>query len=180
MTSPAAVNLTPQSTMDQIMEAFPSAKRALFTRFHIGGCSSCGFEPGETLDAVLKKHGVSDVSAAIEHIKASQEVDDRLQIAPQQLAELLKEGKVKLLDLRRPEEHRMLYIEGDTLLTDEMAQQVKNEWAKDTPMVLYCHFGNASLDAAAYLAGHGFTNVRSLKGGIDAWSLEVDSLMPRY
>ena len=36
------------------------------------------------------------------------------------------------------------------------------------------------MDAAAYFQGHGFTNVKSLRGGIDAWSAEVDPKLPRY
>jgi hypothetical protein len=36
------------------------------------------------------------------------------------------------------------------------------------------------MDAASYFAGHGFTNVKSLTGGIDAWSATIDSTVPRY
>jgi rhodanese-related sulfurtransferase len=46
--------------------------------------------------------------------------------------------------------------------------------------VLVDHQGARTLDAAAYFAGHGFANVRGLRGGIDAWSLEVDPSLPRY
>ena len=41
-------------------------------------------------------------------------------------------------------------------------------------------YGSASLDAAAYFAGHGFTRAKFLRGGIDAWAQEVDATMPRY
>jgi rhodanese-related sulfurtransferase len=47
-------------------------------------------------------------------------------------------------------------------------------------VVFVCHHGVRSLDAAAFFAGHGFQNVRSMNGGIDAWSLEVDPELPRY
>jgi rhodanese-related sulfurtransferase len=36
------------------------------------------------------------------------------------------------------------------------------------------------MDAAAYFSGHGFANVKSLRGGIDAWSAEIDPSLPRY
>jgi monothiol glutaredoxin len=36
------------------------------------------------------------------------------------------------------------------------------------------------MDAAAYFQGHGFENIKSLRGGIDAWSTEVDPKLPRY
>jgi monothiol glutaredoxin len=42
------------------------------------------------------------------------------------------------------------------------------------------HKGARSIDAAAYFAGHGFENVKSVRGGIDAWSQEVDNNLPRY
>jgi rhodanese-related sulfurtransferase len=46
--------------------------------------------------------------------------------------------------------------------------------------VIVDHQGNKSLDAAAYYLGHGMPNVHALRGGIDAWSLEVDSAVRRY
>jgi len=46
--------------------------------------------------------------------------------------------------------------------------------------VVYDHTGERVLDAAAYLLGHGFANTRALRGGIDAYSLEVDSSVSRY
>jgi monothiol glutaredoxin len=47
-------------------------------------------------------------------------------------------------------------------------------------LIFLCHHGVRSLDAAAYFVGHGLENVRSLRGGIDAWSQEVDPNLPRY
>ena len=52
--------------------------------------------------------------------------------------------------------------------------------ARDALLVFYDHDGSAGLDAAAYFAGHGFTNAKYLRGGIDAWAQEVDNKMPRY
>jgi rhodanese-related sulfurtransferase len=67
-----------------------------------------------------------------------------------------------------------------TQVTQEFVQEILNTWEKSTPLVLYCRKDFRSMDAAAYFGGHGFTNVRSLKGGIDAWSAEVDSKIPQY
>lgn len=172
--------ITHQSTMQEILEAYPSAQRILFTRYHIGGCSSCGFQPTDTLEAVLRGKNVLDLEEAVRIIKESGEAEAKLQISPQDLAGLLKEGKVKLLDVRTDEEHAIASIEGDQLLTEELVEEVKQKWPKDTQIVTYCHHGQRSLDAAAYLVGHGFPNVRSLRGGIDAWSQEIDSLLPQY
>ena len=47
-------------------------------------------------------------------------------------------------------------------------------------MVIYDHTGKSSLDAAAFFQGHGFKDVRCLRGGIDAWAKEIEPKMPRY
>lgn len=166
--------------MREILEAYPSAQRALFTRYHIGGCSSCGFEPEQTLESVLKGKNVLDVDEAVEHIKNSQAVDDKMEISPEALAALLKKGGVRLLDVRSPGEHAMVHIEGDELITEALVGEIKNSWPKDTLMVFYCHHGVASLNAASYMVGHGFVNAKSLRGGVDAWSKVIDPLMPTY
>ena len=50
----------------------------------------------------------------------------------------------------------------------------------DSPVVVYCHHGVRSLQVVAFLKEAGFTNVRSLAGGIDRWSIEIDPTIPRY
>jgi rhodanese-related sulfurtransferase len=48
------------------------------------------------------------------------------------------------------------------------------------PVVCYCHHGMRSLDVTVWLRAQGVENVRSLAGGIDRWSMEIDSKVPRY
>jgi rhodanese-related sulfurtransferase len=48
------------------------------------------------------------------------------------------------------------------------------------PIVVIDHAGKNGLDATAYFMGHGLSNVRCLRGGIDAWAQEVDAKMRRY
>ena len=59
-------------------------------------------------------------------------------------------------------------------------QEILANWSRENLLVIYDHQGARSMDAAAYFQGHGFTNVKSLRGGIDAWSAEVDPTLPRY
>ena len=59
-------------------------------------------------------------------------------------------------------------------------QKILSAWPKNDLLVIYDHQGTRSLDAAAYFQGHGFENVKSLRGGIDAWSTEIDPKLPRY
>src|SRR5262245_20904024 len=180
----AAVSTDPKDlsgvwTMEQVTTVFPSAQRALFQKYHVGGCSSCGFQPTDMLATVATNHGL-DVNEVIEHIKRSQEMEKNLEITPAETAQLLKEGKIKLIDVRTPEEYAIASVEGSILVNQSLAQEILETWPKDTAIVTICHRGMRSLDAAAYLRGHGFTNTQSMSGGIDAWSLHIDSSVPRY
>ena len=166
-------------TMEQVTTVFPSAQRALFQKYHVGGCSSCGFQPTDTLATVAGNHGL-DVNEVVEFIKRSQEMEKEIEITPREAAELLKEGKIKLLDVRTPEEYEIASVPGSVLADQAMAQEIMQSWPKDTAIVTMCHHGMRSLDAAAYLRGHGFTNTRSMTGGIDAWAVQIDSSIQRY
>ena len=173
--------VTKDSTMEEILNAFPGAQRALFQRYHIGGCSSCGFQPTDSLEQVCRNHNLLDFDSVIAFIREADAMDRKIQITAGELAQGIRAGgSLKLLDVRSREEWEHTHLAEATHVTQELVQEILNDWAKDTPMVLYCHQGLRSMDAAAYFIGHGFTDVRSLKGGIDAWSQEVDSKIPRY
>lgn len=173
--------ITPQSTMAEVLERFPGAKNALFRRYHVGGCSSCGYEPTDTLDAVMKKHNVLDIPEVIRHIEQSEELNKKILISPEDLrARLAGPQPPRLLDVRTPEEFETARIEGGRLIDEALGQEIMERWPKEVPIVLYCHVGDRSLDAASYLIGHGFSDVRSLAGGIDAWSERIDPRVPRY
>lgn len=182
--------ITAQSTMQEVLEAYPAAQRALFRKYHIGGCSSCGFQPTDALEEVLKSHNVMDeVIDVVSFIQKSQEEDAKIQMSPKEVAQALKmvveqplngTNGVKLLDVREESERDTASIEGSRLMDQTLAQEMMSAWPKDTQIVFFCHHGNRSLDAAAYFAGHGFKNAKSMAGGIDAWSCEVDSKVPRY
>lgn len=166
-------------TMQQVTSVFPSAQRALFQKYHVGGCSSCGFQPTDTLAAVATSHGL-DINEVVQHIQRSQETELDLEITPRDAAELFKQGKIKLLDVRTPEEYGIAKVEGSVLMDQSVTQEIMQTWSKETQILTICHHGMRSLDAAAYLRGHGFSNTRSMMGGIDAWALQVDPSIPRY
>jgi len=71
-------------------------------------------------------------------------------------------------------------IEGAVFFTQDLMQEMLSRWPRDLPLVIYDHQGKRSMDATAYFLGHGFTNVRSLRGGIDAWAQGVRPELPRY
>ena len=180
----AAVSTDPKDlsgawTMEQVTGVFPSAQRALFQKYHVGGCSSCGFQPADTLATVAMNHGL-DVNEVVEHIRRSHDMERDLEISVGETAELLKAGTIKLLDVRTPEEYAIASVQGSVLVDQNLAGEIMQTWPKDTAIVTMCHHGMRSLDAAAYLRGHGFENTRSMSGGIEAWALQVDPTLPRY
>ena len=168
-------------TMRELLEHFPGAQRALFRRYHIGGCASCGFSPDETLAGVCARNENLDVDEVTEHILTSDAADRALQIEPRDLSQRLAAGEtIHLLDIRTREEFDAVKLPGAHLFTQEFMQEILASWARTDLLVIYDHQGARSMDAAAYFQGHGFENIKSLRGGIDAWSIDVDPKLPRY
>src|SRR5436190_23378595 len=171
--------IEPGITMQDLVSQFPGAQRALFRSYHIGGCSSCGFRPDETLAEVCARNENLPVNEVIETLKNAQEADDRMQVSVTEAAELVNSGKAKLVDVRTREEYDAVHIDGSEFMTQELMHQL-GSWDKSQQIILVCHHGIRSLDAAAYFVGHGLENVRSMRGGIDEWSCEIDPNLPRY
>jgi rhodanese-related sulfurtransferase len=179
MTTVAAID--PNITMRELLAQFPGAQRALFRKYHIGGCSSCGFGQEETLAGVCARNENLNVDEVVEHIIASHEADVAMQIEPRDLADHIVSGeKVYLLDVRTREEWETVKLPDSHLFTQELMQEILTNESKTDLLVIHDHKGARSMDAAAFFQGHGFENVKSLRGGIDAWSAEVDSTLPRY
>jgi rhodanese-related sulfurtransferase len=173
--------LHPESTMASVLEAYPGARRALFRKYHLGGCSSCGFAPTETLGQLCARNDGLEVTEVIAHIRASHEADRQLEIYPQDAAQRQARGEaIRLLDLRTREEWEAVHLDGAEFVDQELIQRLMGSEGREGLLVFYDHSGTSSLDAAAYFAGHGFANARFLRGGIDAWSREVDPKVPRY
>lgn len=173
--------LSGATTMSELLGLYPGAQRALFARYHIGGCRSCGFQPTETLAEVCARNENIPLDEVISHIQESHQSDTSLQISPRNLLQRLEDNPgTKLLDVRSREEHEAVSIPGSRLLTQDLIQEIFNSWSKNEPLFLYDHHGDRALDATAYFLGHGFAEARCLAGGIDAWSVEIDPSLPRY
>lgn len=173
--------ISPDSLMSAVLDAFPGAQRALFRRYHIGGCSSCGFQPTETLAQVCERNGNLDVTEVLAHIRSSHEQDAKILIEPKELvAWRQQDATVRLLDVRSREEFEAVNIEGSALMSQDTMRQIMGEGTNTRPLVIVDHQGKTALDAAAYFTGHGLQNVRCLRGGIDAWARDVEPAMRRY
>jgi len=173
--------VTPHSTMRDVLESYPGAQRALFRRYHIGGCSSCAFQPEETLAQLCQRNGNLDGQEVLNHIQTSHEQDGKLLVEPVELRERLREeASIRLVDVRSREEFEAVHIENSVLLSQPVMREILAEGTNSRPLVLIDHQGKQALDAAAYFLGHGLQDVRCLRGGIDAWACEVDPKMRRY
>jgi monothiol glutaredoxin len=83
------------------------------------------------------------------------------------------------LDARTPEEREKARIDGTRLLDEATVREIE-AMDRDTVLVFHCHHGGRGQGAAKHFAALGFKNVYNVVGGIDAWSREIDSLVPRY
>lgn len=167
--------------MRELLDAYPGTQRALFRRYHLGGCSSCAFQPDETLEALCKRSGDLNAEEVLGHIQKSHEEDARVLVDPKQVAEWMKtEPALRLVDVRSREEFEAVHIGGSALLSQPVMREILAGGTNAAPIVIVDHQGRQALDAAAYFMGHGLQNVRCLRGGIDAWSREVDPSVRRY
>lgn len=103
------------------------------------------------------------------------------EVAALDLKRELAEGKpLVIVDVREPHEYEIAHIEGARLIPLGELPNRLNELDGHTEIVTHCHHGARSMKALEILKAAGFAKVRSLKGGIDAWSVNVDASVPRY
>lgn len=166
--------------MGEILAAYPGARRALFSRYHLGGCQSCGFPNDETIASLCARNAAIPPEEMIAHLAAAHEHDSSMLLSASAVRDMLASPTPPLLiDCRTREEHDAVKIPGSVFLTQDSQQKL---FAQDPQqsIVLYDHQGRHALDTCAWFVGHGMANTRVLLGGIDAWSREIDSSLPRY
>ncbi|WP_013323397.1 rhodanese-like domain-containing protein [Gloeothece verrucosa] len=108
------------------------------------------------------------------------------QISVEELAERLiaQDANLQLIDVREPGEIEIAYIEGfEVLPLSQFAQwssQILTRFEPSSETLVLCHHGMRSAQMCQWLRNVGFTNVKNIAGGIDAYSLLVDPNIPRY
>jgi len=99
-----------------------------------------------------------------------------------ELKQRLENGEdIQLIDVRQPDEHDFARIEGAKLipLGDVMRRMKEIDDSRET--IIHCKMGGRSAKAIEFLQKAGFKgDLKNLKGGITAWSNEVDSKVPKY
>jgi rhodanese-related sulfurtransferase len=171
-----------QAAMVEITNKYPGARRALFARYHIGGCSSCAYQDTEKLVDVCARNSITP-EEVIEHILNSHTEDTKMLIEPLAAKKLLDQGvEVRFVDTRTREEHEAVAIPGSYFMTQELQQEIFGKWERSDKLIiiLYDHTGKSALDTCAWFIGHEMKNTLALVGGIDAWSKQVDHSISRY
>ncbi len=107
--------------------------------------------------------------------------DHPLEISVHDLKRRLDEGAAgTVVDVREPWETDICKIEGAALMPlSAFAEHVKS-LSPGNPILIYCHHGGRSLQAAMWLRRNGFAEAASVRGGIEAWALAIDPETPRY
>lgn len=107
------------------------------------------------------------------------------EITPREVARLAK-GSALIVDVRTQSEADICRL-ADSRLFPLQSLEAKMDEIKaeaddrlDTPLVVYCHHGRRSLTATFMLRAAGFTDVRSMAGGIDLWARDIDPKMATY
>lgn len=104
-----------------------------------------------------------------------------LEISPGEVKQRLDRGeKILLVDVREPQEFALCHIEGAVLIPMGAIPANLQQLDVDEDVVCFCHHGMRSLDVANWLRAQGVKSAKSMAGGIDRWSLEIDPMVPRY
>jgi rhodanese-related sulfurtransferase len=103
------------------------------------------------------------------------------EISAAQAAALAKQNKTRIIDVREPWEHETARVEGSLLMPmGEVPARAHQELDPEEHLVVLCHHGVRSMNVTVWLRNQGFEQAQSIRGGIDAWSAEVDPAIPRY
>jgi rhodanese-related sulfurtransferase len=103
------------------------------------------------------------------------------EISPVDAAALRNQGQTRFIDVREPWEFATAHIEGSVPMPmGEVPARANQELDPEERLVVVCHHGIRSMNVTAWLRNQGFEQAQSMRGGIDAWSAEIDPAVGRY
>jgi len=107
-----------------------------------------------------------------------------VEIPPSEVKRRLDSGEIlHLIDVREPFEHAQSSIAGSELVPMRSVPAALGQLqsrSQEAPLIVFCHHGVRSLNVVSWLREQGIENCQSMSGGIDAWSVEIDTAVPRY
>lgn len=105
---------------------------------------------------------------------------EAMEISPKETKELMAAGSALVVDVREPFELDICQIRGAINIPLQQLPARAGELPRDRPLITVCHHGMRSLAGVKELKARGFKDVRSMRGGVDAWATDVDPAMERY
>jgi molybdopterin/thiamine biosynthesis adenylyltransferase/rhodanese-related sulfurtransferase len=139
-------------------------------------CKVCGDHP-----EVTELIDYEDFCGTPAHDHDAGSAGEGWDITPSELSDRLSSGaKVRLIDVREPHEQKISNLEGSDLIPLGQFAARLSELDSSEEIVLYCKAGTRSTRALEILASAGFEKVKNLKGGINAWAINVDDTLPIY
>lgn len=140
-------------------------------------CPACGQNP--TIKALIDYEQFCGLGRGEEVAAAT--ANGIPEIAAKELKTMMeRKQKFVLVDVREPSEHQIARIPGSRLIPLGEVAQRANELDTADDIVVHCKMGGRSAKAIRILQQMGFKKLRNLKGGIQAWSEEVDPSVPKY
>jgi molybdopterin/thiamine biosynthesis adenylyltransferase/rhodanese-related sulfurtransferase len=138
-------------------------------------CPVCGENP--TIKELIDYEMFCGISPQPE--KTDMHPDD---VTVQEMKRALDDPKlgIKVIDVREQDEYDIAHVKGAQLLPMSQLQQRFAELDANQQYYLHCHHGGRSMRALQFLRQQGFKHLKNVKGGIDAWSEEIDKGVPRY
>jgi adenylyltransferase/sulfurtransferase len=136
-------------------------------------CPLCGAQP--SIRTLI------DYDAFCAATPARTEEPNPMELTPAELRDALAQGgKIVLVDVREPWEFDVCHLPQSLLVPLSELPERLTEFDPGAKLVTICHHGSRSLQAARFLKANGIADVRSLRGGVEAWADDVDPDMARY
>jgi molybdopterin/thiamine biosynthesis adenylyltransferase/rhodanese-related sulfurtransferase len=155
-----------------LVDALAMRFRELKLRKH-PDCPACGTHP--TIKALIDYNEFCGIRGEEKPVETQMP-----SITVEELKQLRDAGKEPfLLDVREPHEYQICNLGGHLIPLNDLPKRV-NELDSSREIVVHCKMGGRSAKAVDFLRQSGFTKVKNLTGGINAWAEKVDPKVPKY
>jgi len=168
------------TSMKELNLQWPEAHSHLFKKFHIG-LPVIGYGPEETIGSVCKSQNLN--TAEVLNFLSTEYFDKYIAvITPEELDLKIQSGttNLALLDIRESWERDISKIEASIFITRENCESTIESLSQEKEIVLIDWKQDRSPSFLKWLRQKGFTNIKCLEGGIDAWTEKIDSHLNRY
>jgi sulfur-carrier protein adenylyltransferase/sulfurtransferase len=138
-------------------------------------CPLCGAQP--SIKELIDYEGFCGINDG-----ANQKLMHPDEVSVQELKHALDhpESGIKVIDVREPSEHQIAHIQGVELLPLSQLPQRFQELDPEQTYYIHCKLGGRSMKALEFLRQQGFKHLKNVRGGITAWSDEIDPSVPKY